>query len=526
MQVNRKEYSIDWMFLLFLAGVTYVKLYVKITVAILYLLYCIWKRFKFTLPKSLHVFYVLMPVTGLIGAWLHGSFLDDNYPMAYLFGTVNWLTAGGVSYLLYVAVMNLSRQVLHTTIKAFFLINALVSLGELAKMMIDSGSLIPYWYWGAEMYYGGATGDHIFGLTGNISVTNAAITAMGCLYFIFTKEIRWALLCLMISMLCTSNLTLIVLLGIIILVILFVKDRKVQKYAMYSCIVAAIVYPVLTYDNVAYINTIYSEDIKYKDYSADELAIIQKNTKIQWKEEPLFEITAQTFKRQNKNYYKTTLSDSFYTTSKSDFKYIKISQTLKADELHSVIPPNKIEEIIEKWYDTKHGQMSLATYHYPIKLYTYQQTLDYLLSGHKNLIAGAGTGNFSSKQAIKTTGLGLQGSYPIKNLYINKAFIEYHLYSLLYVLALPVAEHSIINMPNSIYNQVAGEYGVIGIILFLILYIGFFWERRKLLRVGIYITLFTLMMLGFDYWFEMISLTVIFELFMFMDIYKEDAAEQ
>lgn len=525
MEGNKKD-NIDWMFLLFLAGVTNVKLYIKIATVSLYLLYIIFKKYRLPKPASIQLFYFIMPVIGLAGALLHQSFSDKAYAMAYAFGTISWLTAGVISYLLYIAVVNIPPARIHKVIKTFFVINSLVSLAELGKMIIDSGNLIPYWDWGKDMYYGGATGDHIYGLTGNISVINATICALGSLYFIFTKEMKWALLCLITSMLCTSNLTLIFLLFTLLLITFFVKDKKIKLYSLYACITCTIIYPVLTYDNVTYLNTVYTEDIKYKEYSESELALIRNNTAKIWKDEPVYEVTASTFRPKNTNYYKTNLNDSFYTTSKSDLKYILSYNKLKGDKVNSVIPADDIKNVILRWYGINHEKMSLATYHYPIKLYTFQQTLNYLLSDPINFIAGAGTGNFSSKQAIKTTGLGLQGHYPVKDLYVNRDFIEYHLYSLLYVLALPVSEHSIINMPNSIYNQVAGEYGALGILSFLVLYVGFFFKNIKKLRYGVYIALMSFIMLGFEYWFEMVSLTVFFELFSLFFIYNVNATEQ
>lgn len=517
-----KNSKADWMFLLFLAGATNVKLYVKLAVVILYVLYCIYKGYSFKKPESIHWFYMLMPFAGFAGAMLHNSFANPDYSPAFLFGSFYWFLGGAISYLLYLTVVNTNKENVHATLKMFFAVNAIISTGELVVMMINSGHIMPYWYWGPDMYYGGATGDHIFGITASISVTNAMITALGALYFVIKKEIKWALLCAVISMLCTSNLTLIFLLAILFLVILLYKDTKVKIYAAYIFILSSVMYPVLTYDNIEYLGTVYTEDIKYKEYTETELATIQKITSLEWKDEKEFEVTASTFKQPNNNYYKTRLNDTFATSYSSTLKYIQLYNVLKTDKVNNVFAEEDIKKLILQWYGIRHENMALSTFHNPIKLYTNLQTADYLLSDTKNLIAGAGIGNFSSKQAIKTTGLGLQGKYPIKNLYASESFLEYHMYSLLYVLGLPVSEHSIINMPNSVYNQIAGEYGLLGIMLFIVLYLGYIWKRKKILGASIFIVLLTLAFLGFEYWFEMISLTVIFELLLFIKIYDKE----
>lgn len=175
---------------------------------------------------------------------------------------------------------------------------------------------------------------------------------------------------------------------------------------------------------------------------------------------------------------------------------------------------------MQEWYGMKNEETAISKFAKPIKLYTYLQTGFFLMSSPLNFFFGAGIGNFSSKLALKTTGLNLQGTYPVKYIYLNESFIRYHLYSTLYVFSLPVSEHSVINFPNSIYNQVTGEYGIIGLILFGFCYVGYFIKRRKKMEAGKYILLISLMFFSFEYWFEMLSFTVIFEFLMFADIFK------
>lgn len=521
-QTSHKN-NTDWPLLLFLVGTTNVKLYIKLVAIIIYLGYYLYKKWEFRRPASIHWFYWVMPLCGLAGAILHHSFDHKNYLPAYAFGAFIWVLAGIVSYMVYQSVTRLSREKVQSTIKMYFLANAIVSAGELAIMMVESGHIMPYWHWGENMYYGGATGDHIFGITASISITNAMITALGALYFLLSKELKWALLCVITSMLCTSNVTLIFLLTILFLIILFYKDKQVKTYATYIFILASVTYPVLTYDNIEYVGEVYTEDIKYKELTPEQLITLKKITSREWKVFKQEGLTAESFKQKEINYYKVKLDDSFATTFRTDLQYAKYLNRLKEDKTNSTkYPPDVVKELMEGWYGVKFEEMPVSTFHKPIKLYTFLQTGDYLLSSPVNLITGAGTGNFSSKQAIKTTGLELQGKYPAQKLYANRSFMEYHLYSLLYVLGLQASEHSVINMPNSIYNQIAGEYGLAGIILFLILYLGYFWRRRQLVNGGVYIILTSLLFFGFEYWFEMISLTVVFELLLLTVMHKNN----
>ena len=107
---EHKDNKVDWMFLLFLAGATNVKLYVKLLIVVLYLFYCLYKRYSFNTPVLLHWFYILMPFVGFAGAMLHNSFENQDYFPAFLFGSFYWFLAGTISYLLYITVVNTEKS--------------------------------------------------------------------------------------------------------------------------------------------------------------------------------------------------------------------------------------------------------------------------------------------------------------------------------------------------------------------------------------------------------------------------------
>lgn len=510
---------IDWMFLLFLAGATYVKLYVKFIVLAVYLLHLWNKNYSFKRMLKPQAFYLLMPLAGLTGALIQQSFDDSHYLPVYLLGTFNWLLASGISYCLYLTVVHTSSDVVVKTLKAFFLANIIVSLGELGRMIIDSGMLVPYWDWGENMYYGGATGDHILGITGNISVTNAMISALGAIFFTFRKDIKWAVLCIVTSLLCTSNLTLIFVLLLLLTIVILYRDVHVKKYAMYIFILCAILYPVLTYDNVTYVEKVYVVGLQTEKLTEEQLKEIEARKQQMWVAYKTPEKPDETIQPQVVSKYRMPVRDSVAFSFKQDLVYSRMSHPVEPDKETGIIAAAEIKKILLSWYGKQPELMPLANYKSPVKLYTFQQTYDFLTSEPRNAIAGAGTGNFSSKLAIKTLGFGIQGNYPLRYLHVDKNYMEYHLYSLFYVLSLPPSEHSIINMPGSVYNQVAGEYGLMGILLFVFLYLGFIWQQRKALKHGMFIALLVLGFMGFEYWFEMISLTVIFELLIYIEIY-------
>lgn len=532
MATEKNRYrDIDYAFILFLAGATYVKLYVKVAAILFYFVYLLVRKYKFYAPVSINRFYLLIPVTGTIASVLHDSFSYQGYWFGWSFGALNWLLAAAASYLLYVAVRNINKDSLHRSVKVFFAINFIISIAQLGRLIILSGHLVPYWYWEPTEYFGSSTGDHIHGLFGNISVTNAMISCLGCIYFIYKRELRWAAMCLFVLLLCTSNLTLLLFAGFAFLIFVLNNIRQIRAHVILLLMLVLFIYPVLSPDNLQYLNTVYeTESTQGPITTAVSQYLSLKKTDTETDENEL-----ETAMKSGSpslagriNYYRMPLDTNGIISYSDELKYMEFQGLLRnKDETVAVLNPEALKRTIEKWYGIPYESTPLANYPRPIKLYTHLQTLFFLTESPVNAIFGAGIGNFSSKQALKMLGIKMQGNYPLEHVYVSKDFLRYHLYSFFHVYSLPIAEHSIINMINSVYNNIIGEYGLLGLFLFIYLYLGYFWvHRKKTGRTGWTILPLTLLFFLFDYWFEMISITVIFELLMFMDIYKDDVAEQ
>ncbi|OSZ79577.1 hypothetical protein CAP35_15400 [Chitinophagaceae bacterium IBVUCB1] len=506
--------------LLFLIGATNVKLYVKVLTIAMYAIYVVHKRYKSTSINGFTKFYLLMPIAGTIAALLYNSFGTDGYWFGYSMAIFTWLLAALSVQMVGMTISALPYQALLNTIKVFFVCNALVSFAELLIMIIESGQLIPYWYWEPTEYYGGSTGDHIKGITGNISINNAGINAIGAIYFLYNKQLKPALLCTIVLLLCTSNLTLIILIVFLLAMLLLIHKKQVRLHVTGVLLTIGIVYPFLSYNNIKYVQNVYDTGVADKKEKALETEpLISAN-----RDYLDYSQLAQTDKSQlSKSNYYVQKNDTLLISYKDDLKYIQKLNLLKSQSNSNLkMEPYKLSNLLIRWYGLQPSETPLSKQHGIIKIYSYKQTLAYLKSTKKRLFFGAGIGNFSSKQAIKSTGLGLQGSYPIKYIYISDDFLKYHLYTLLYVFSLPISEHSVINMPNSTYNQIAGEYGGIGLILFMLFYIGFILKNYKKLSYTWFIAPFFFIYLGFEYWFEFLSLTILFELLVLLDINKKE----
>jgi len=137
-------------------------------------------------------------------------------------------------------------------------------------------------------------------------------------------------------------------------------------------------------------------------------------------------------------------------------------------------------------------------------------------------LTGAGMGNFSSKLAFRATGLGFAGGYPAKYVYINPGFFANHLDLYLNFFSKNSGQHSLTNSPYAVYDQLLGEYGLLGLFAFLFYYLFFFAKHYKKLTYGLPLLLLLIPVLFIDYWFEQLSVIVFFELLLLLNI-KETA---
>ena len=78
--------------------------------------------------------------------------------------------------------------------------------------------------------------------------------------------------------------------------------------------------------------------------------------------------------------------------------------------------------------------------------------------------------------------------------------------------------HSLTNSPFSVYDQIASEYGIFGLLALFIYYFGFFASQYQLLSYGIPLLFLMAAVFFADYWFEQLSVVPFFELLLFLNI--------
>lgn len=540
------------------------KLYIKVAAALLYLIYLLYKKVPFNRPTSLQWFYLAIAGVGICSSVINDSFYQPQYSFGFYFGLLQWIIAFAISYLLFVTITVSKPDVILKTVKVFFGVNAAISLVTLVVLFIQVGFHVPYWLV-TNMKYGVSTGDYIKGIFNDTSVTNAAINALAAVYFLRHKEFFWATLCTLVMLLCTSNTTVVLMALVLVAILVLNKELSVKKYTAAILFLMLILYPVLTPQNIRYIEVVYEREkkdnyniglskIEEKEFTnigiTYEKDFFAKKTSSPFNSEYLDgQIKASTYYPYKEDVTKPVFTPGYYYLTSKNYKIglrnselVNVSGELiamreKSDKEMEVdntemeikdvpLSPFVVQEALASWYKVPKGKSPLANSNMPGKFFTHIQTLYFLNSNLTNLLFGAGIGNFSSKLAIRMTGLGLQGSFPENSVYISKDFLQYHFYTILYYLSRHAAEHSVLNMPNSTYNQLIGEYGLIGFLVFFVLYVGYLWRKRNASKVGIYIALIMLMFLSVEYWFELLSLAIVFELFFMNEVIKRQAVDE
>lgn len=126
-------------------------------------------------------------------------------------------------------------------------------------------------------------------------------------------------------------------------------------------------------------------------------------------------------------------------------------------------------------------------------------------------------GQFSSKLAFRTTGLQFAGGYPHSLAYINNDFRDNHLNLHLNYFSKDTEVHSLMNSPDSVYDQLLAEYGIAGLISFLVFYTGYFLKIGGRKNYGMPLLLLMAGAMAIGYWYEQLSIIIIFELLMLIN---------
>lgn len=527
----------DWRLLLFLVLLLNVKMAIKVpAIALIYLLQFNLK-FGFSFKNSrLPLFYLLAAGIALLNWVIRRNYFNINYDIVLITGVGFWVLCILAIHQVKLFIDNNDSETIHHTIVAFFIINAVLSFLNIAVIIFKTGYLNPYTYQGEFQKYFISTGDYIRGLTFDTSTTNAILNAFGCIYFLTKKNVPMLLLCMVVMLLTASNFTNMILLLCFAILFIF-KSTRDQKSLIAVCIMFLVVFMV----KVSPQNYVYAHEVVKNTLYPD---VIHKQVPPQ---KPNLPITLMPDSLLNADQRKQKTAqhhiDSTYAAQHQSIRKLvaanKVNQPAptKTEAGRIILPKPDINTLpFQHIADTNDYQRQLLAFigthraslpissqenykpKLPGKVTSSLQTLHFLLGHPFKLMIGDGIGNFSSKLAFRVSGLGFAGGYPHKYIYLDPDFLSNHLDVYLNYFSKNTSQHSLSNSPDSVYDQMIAEYGLLGLVAFFVWYIWYFLKHYKILTYGLPILLMVTAVMFIAYWFEQLSILVFFELLLLLDI--------
>jgi hypothetical protein len=458
------KFNIDISLIVLLCVVTQHSFLIKcfgIFIIILLNFRSLWTINIFKIP----FFYTIIPSLEILKFFFLDPDFSNGHIAQFLIGTFYWLVSLIICWIIYVRVQENEQNITERSLQLFVLLNLIFSITQIAHICFIEGVINPY-NTGHAHPYGMSSGDMINGIFHGVHITNAFVSVLLTIYYTYRRNIRFMLFALFPLLLCCSNYATIVLvigLGILILVS---SDRKhVLKFSLLIATIIVGFYCFITPQNATYTATKITSILGRKPINNEQyIASLDKKNNI-----------------------------------------LKVAQTTlsKKNEDSNIQKPIKVYDFV-----TKSGKST-----------SYKQTVNFLASQPKYLFLGAGMGRFSSSLAFDFSGV--TNHLLFKNHlphYESKIFTENHKSIYLFMLNSNIIFHSESNKPLSTYNQLLGEYGLIGIASFFILYLFYFFKRTDKKSYSIPIIIVVLFAFNINYYIESINLLVFYELLSFINI--------
>ena len=447
-----------------------------------------------------------------------------NQNAALVTGLFTWGLCILAIHQLKLSVENNPPEKIHNTLLVFFILNTIFSFFNYFLIALDSGSLNPFLYQGQYQKYFMGTGDNIRGITFDTSTTNALLNALGVIYFLYRKQIVMTFVCMAVLLFTASNLTNFLIAGIFVYLFIF-QTNRIQKSVIIICLAFLLIFIA----KISPQNNQYTLEIIQKIFKKDK-GTLQSTPVGSLREKPDSLLNAEEKKQKIALLYIDSVSEVLREQRKLSrypepailrkiqsfepnihtLPFQRIRDTTRMQEkLMEVAGEIKADSLIKQIADTK--------YQLPGKAIAFKQTVRFFKKHPQKIITGAGMGNFSSKLAFRITALNISGGYPSRLAFVNDNFRDNHFADYVYFFSKDAQYHSIVNSPNSVYNQLAGEYGIAGILAFIFFYLGFFAKRMGRKSMAIPLLLIVTGFFFFDYWFEQLSVVVLFELLILLN---------
>lgn len=520
---------VDLMLLFYLLMILNYRYSLKIIALVL--IYVYRPNFKFEKSK-INFFFLLLISLGFINLIISGNYAY-NHVLSVISGILTWLFCILIFHQLKLFVKDVKSHKIINTIKVLVVINFIVSIIDIGKVMWIVGSINPYTQLSAPPY-GIMSGDLIGGIFGAAHIANTCISAILFVFFIYRKNLLFSFLTIIPMLMTSSNIAVIIVFCGLIFFIITSKDKILKYYSIFNVGVIVVFYFAINPFNFYETISIFNSNAKNKFFKQLDVQVFSNEDQqrieahkidsllFSWEtSEPLISVN------------EISKKDSIAKIQKENQQAVNTTAVNIKDSIRLKENSIKKQKRLESWeYNDKHNAERdldpIFNYGHlkkfnidstPGVLISYYQTKDLLLSNWKNFFIGAGTTEFSSRFAFINSKMFVDSRLlSILPKYENNLFIENHKAIFRYLQYAGERTHSIIHLPTSGYNQIFGEYGMIGFLGFVFLYLGYFISKRKNLSYGIYIIILIIPLFAFDYWFERLSVMVLFEFIMLLDL--------
>lgn len=508
--VNNNRKRVDWLLLVFLLLFTN-QAVLTLKLFGLVFIYLFRFNFKFGITKDrLPKFYVLILALSLITFLFITKEFTGEYIAAFIVGNLFWVFSLLAAHQVKLSVERNGHESVYETMKVFTIINFIFCIYQLVSIMIITGTPNPY-NENIPFPYGMSTGDNIYGAFLQNSYYNNMVSAILAIYFIIKRNAVFTLLAVTCLVLIFGNFGTIIFISIlaglflvgIVAAILQNSNgafsrwiKQMSPKGLFALYIPALVlfigimYYIASPKNLGYIvDKVKDKIFSVKSNDEKNYSTLINNQKLV----PLaFDPNSDYLEKREDSLVGNTKVKSFDV--KADFTEKNASA----------------KEKLTKTYIEKLQGKNLSVL----------ETTAFLKSSGSALLFGAGTTRFSSLIAQKMSGY--DSSRIFMNVlpkYVAKPYEENHMMIIkVRSEAKDKALYSTANWPDSLYNQLFGEYGVIGALIFLFFYIGFFVKRIMNLTYGFWIIAVLLPFAHLNYVFDTLCVIPFFELLMFADI--------
>lgn len=492
---------------------------------IIFIAYALRPNFQF-LNNKINFFFLGMIAIGLINFLISGNY-QWNHFTSFFSGTLIWLGCILIFHQIHLSVQQSTSDKLLNSIKVIVALNFLVSVINITNIAIIVDAINPYTTF-TPPPYGIMSGDLVGGVFGKMHLANTCISALFFVLFLKKESYLFALLALLTLLLTSSNIaSILIVIGLIYLLILG-KGKKIKYFSLSFITIIGVFYASINtlnfYSTIGFISP--KTEKHFFDHKVDEILNKKEDNKLalidsikgQWEQE-----------REIRN-----------IPPKKNVPVEKEKIIGIGIKLKNIKDEKTTEHLLQSWdYNDNQKKImdsivadSNSTLNIfdinktPGALISYQQTKNLLLSSPKYFLLGAGINEFSSRLAFVNSKL-VDDSRLFAYLpkYENQLFTDNHKALFEFLMFAGEETHSIIHLPFSGYNQLLGEYGILGLLLFIFIYLGFFFFRWSKLTYGRLLIILIIPLFAFEYWFERFSVMVIFEMLLLLDL-KEHSEKQ